>query len=212
MCIRDRLTSDKKMVIMHDGTLDRTTNCTGTVSSRTLAYIKNCRTPRGQHPPSLRQLLQHVDAYPDSIGLFLELKGSWTYSQVYRAVTEAISYSIDDITFDSFSTSNLDKVRRSNDALPDEDAGKNVAVALGAHTSPPMPLQQICDRYSGYFAMLDYVKTDLTHYLQNECNPPTSVAVWGVRTDVDLEQAYETKAAVIGADDPKAAVKWLASR
>lgn len=32
-------TSDGQLVLMHDGTLDRTTNCTGPVAQQTLAYI-----------------------------------------------------------------------------------------------------------------------------------------------------------------------------
>src|SRR5215207_391837 len=56
-----RLTSDKKMVIIHDRRLDRTTDCNGLVSSKSLAAIKACETPRGKNPPSLRGLLQWAE-------------------------------------------------------------------------------------------------------------------------------------------------------
>jgi glycerophosphoryl diester phosphodiesterase len=39
-----QLSSDGKMVVIHDKTLDRTTNCTGYVKDQTLAYINACDT------------------------------------------------------------------------------------------------------------------------------------------------------------------------
>ena len=63
-----QITSDAQMVIMHDSTIDRTTNRTGRVHDRTLAYIKAAylelpvdRDGNGNddnttyHPPSLNQ-------------------------------------------------------------------------------------------------------------------------------------------------------------
>ena len=48
-----QLSSDGKMVVIHDKTLDRTTDCTGYVKDQTLAYINACNTePAGPHPPS----------------------------------------------------------------------------------------------------------------------------------------------------------------
>ena len=39
-----QLSSDGKMVVIHDKTLDRTTDCTGYVKDQTLAYINACNT------------------------------------------------------------------------------------------------------------------------------------------------------------------------
>ena len=65
-----QVTSDNQLVVMHDETLNRTTNCTGEVRKRTLAYIKKCwmelpidRNGNGDpdntdyHPPSVSQAL-----------------------------------------------------------------------------------------------------------------------------------------------------------
>ena len=68
-----QVTSDNQLVVMHDETLNRTTNCTGDVRKRTLPYIKNCwmelpidRNGNGDpdnmnyHPPSVSQALDAV--------------------------------------------------------------------------------------------------------------------------------------------------------
>ena len=65
-----QVTSDNQLVVMHDETLNRTTNCTGEIRKRTLPYIKKCwmelpidRNGNGDddntdyHPPSVSQAL-----------------------------------------------------------------------------------------------------------------------------------------------------------
>jgi glycerophosphoryl diester phosphodiesterase len=95
-----QVTSDNQLVVMHDDTLNRTTNCTGGVRQRTLPYIKKCwmelpidRNGNGDpdntdyHPPSVSQAL---DALKNRVGpdgqpmkIDIELKGSyWTQSTV----------------------------------------------------------------------------------------------------------------------------------
>jgi len=46
-----RLTRDNEIILMHDATVDRTTNGTGAVANLTLAEIKNLHTRRPQDPP-----------------------------------------------------------------------------------------------------------------------------------------------------------------
>jgi glycerophosphoryl diester phosphodiesterase len=95
-----QVTSDNQLVVMHDSTLNRTTNCTGGVRQRTLSYIKNCwmELPidlnhngdddnQPYHPPSVSQALDDLkdqngpDGHP--IKIDIEIKGSyWTQSTV----------------------------------------------------------------------------------------------------------------------------------
>ena len=82
-----QLSSDGKMVVIHDKTLNRTTDCTGYVKERTLAYIKACDTePAGSHPPSFRQVLTYLKG--TDLEIRAELKGTWTSSQVQKFVNE----------------------------------------------------------------------------------------------------------------------------
>ena len=61
------ITQDGKIVVMHDDTLDRTTNCTGCVSAMTLNEIQACRlldgagAPTQEPPPTLLEVYSAVD-------------------------------------------------------------------------------------------------------------------------------------------------------
>jgi len=76
-----RRTADNRVVVMHDGTVDRTTDGTGSVSAMTLAQLQQFDAgswfgPQfaGTPPPALRDVMAAVkDAYPDAI-LYLDCK------------------------------------------------------------------------------------------------------------------------------------------
>lgn len=53
-------TVDERLVLLHDWTLDRTTNCTGAVHKQKWAAISKCRTSNGAKLPSLAAALAEV--------------------------------------------------------------------------------------------------------------------------------------------------------
>ena len=56
-----RSTSDHRLVVLHDGTLDRTTNCTGIVYELTLEQVRACLTDgNGQPVPTLDEVLDYL--------------------------------------------------------------------------------------------------------------------------------------------------------
>jgi glycerophosphoryl diester phosphodiesterase len=209
-----RVTKDGKMVIMHDSTLDRTTNCTGKVADRTLAYIKACTTPRGQHPPSLRQLLTWEAAQAGERELMLELKGNWTQTRVNGFVNEATNYpAIRFITASSFNTANLDKVAVANDNLPSVKDPRAPSRAFIEGGDPTLAPFRVCDRYDGWHNSVSYTKKSYVHELQQVCNPPTLVAVYGgLNTPTEYQAAWDTGAWVMTVEDPKGARAWLTNR
>jgi len=56
-----RSTSDHRLVVLHDVTLDRTTNCTGIVYELTFEQVRACRTDgNGQPVPTLDDVLDYL--------------------------------------------------------------------------------------------------------------------------------------------------------
>src|SRR5690606_29575057 len=66
-----RMTSDGILVIMHDATLNRTTNGTGVVEEITADKIRAVRTKKGNPVPTLGDLLVFLNARP---GLYVEFE------------------------------------------------------------------------------------------------------------------------------------------
>jgi glycerophosphoryl diester phosphodiesterase len=112
-----QLSSDEKMVVIHDKTLDRTTSCTGYVKDQTLSYIKACDSePAGSDPPSFRQALVYLKG--TDLMIRAELKGTWTSRQVERFVDEIALQGLTSRTIAaSFSTTNLTHAKTHDPAL-----------------------------------------------------------------------------------------------
>jgi glycerophosphoryl diester phosphodiesterase len=74
-----RFTSDNVPIIMHDETVDRTTNGTGAVAALTYAQIAEMRTDDDQPVPTLRDFIN--DESVDGAYAFVELKVNPTEAQ-----------------------------------------------------------------------------------------------------------------------------------
>ena len=70
-----RRTADRRLILMHDARIDRTTEGRGLVAEMRLARLQRVRTRDGQRIPTLEEAL---DAVSGRAGLMLELKGRGT--------------------------------------------------------------------------------------------------------------------------------------
>lgn len=82
-----RLTADGYMIVMHDATLDRTTNCQGSVDAWTLRRVRqDCRADDGQVIPTASSLLKAADGR--AMNLLIEVKpdsqARWDTDQMER--------------------------------------------------------------------------------------------------------------------------------
>jgi glycerophosphoryl diester phosphodiesterase len=71
-----RLTTDDEVVVFHDDVLDRLTEETGRVDTRTLGALRSMKLKgSNERIPTLADLLDQVSG---RVPLFIELKGTWT--------------------------------------------------------------------------------------------------------------------------------------
>lgn len=112
-----QVTSDSAAVIIHDATVDRTTNGTGTVSSMSLAELRAldaCSKKGPQWTPCQIPLAEEMIAKVRGRGmLILDLKGPWPDSQLRKLLAMVRDYGMTDVTMvTSFELDHLTRVRR----------------------------------------------------------------------------------------------------
>lgn len=74
-----RKTKDNELVVIHNADVNKTTNGTGAVNELTLEEIKGLVTEKGEHVPTLEEVL---DAVARRVKVLIELKETGTEEQV----------------------------------------------------------------------------------------------------------------------------------
>lgn len=130
------LTLDGHLVIIHDDTVDRTTNGSGRVGAMTLAQLRALDAGQGRQIPLLQEVL---DVVRGRAILLLELKGPFTPDPVARAVMA--NRMQEQVIFTSFHFGRLARIKQIDARLqtgatfgdPPADALEE-SLALGAST------------------------------------------------------------------------------
>lgn len=119
-------TADNQVVVIHDFTLDHTTNLKGRVGERTLAEIKQADAGKGERVPTLNETL---DLTLGKVRLYLEIKDPRAAAEVLRMIrarrcqTEVMLASFD-----------IELMRRLGEEVRDIELG----VILGNETLNPV--------------------------------------------------------------------------
>lgn len=119
-----RLTSDNKVVVIHDKRVDRTTDGRGLVSDYTLKELKKLEP----EIPALSELLEMLK--DTSIKLVVEIKDGINYPEIIEKVMNLIQeyHLVDQVTISAFHLQVLNKVKKIE---PD------IKTAFLAHCSSP---------------------------------------------------------------------------
>ena len=82
-----RVTSDGQLVVMHDKTVDRTTDGSGRIDQLTLADIRNLRAgPSGERVPTFAEVLALVEGTP--VRILADVKAGTPLEPVLREIPE----------------------------------------------------------------------------------------------------------------------------
>ena len=105
-----RKTKDNELVVIHNADVNKTTNGNGPVSSFTLEEIKKFVVEKGEHIPTLEDVL---DTVGKRVKILVELKEEGTEEKVIELIRR--KKLMDDVIIISFNEDVLRKVRELND-------------------------------------------------------------------------------------------------
>jgi glycerophosphoryl diester phosphodiesterase len=106
------LTKDRKLIVIHDITVNRTTNGQGYVWDYTLEEIKRLDAGKGEQVPTLQEVINVVKG---KAVLQIELKGLDVEEEVVRAVEK--NRIVDEVVISSFRHFMVKKVKTLNSRL-----------------------------------------------------------------------------------------------
>ena len=106
------LTKDNRLIVMHDETVERTTNGTGAIRNLTFAEIRSLDAGKGEHVPTLTEVLEVVK---DRAILLIELKGEGVEEQAVQTVQKM--QMDEQVIFTSFHLDRIRKVKNLDSSL-----------------------------------------------------------------------------------------------
>lgn len=169
------LSRDGALVVMHDPTLDRTTNGTGPIADRTLEELRALDAGLGERIPVFEEVL---DAVGPSLPIQAEIKDAAAARSLAKVLRERDL--LDRVSVISFHDSALVEIKG---LLPDV---RTVLVAGGTGTRPDFP-----DRARAVGARLVSLElSKLTQQAVDRCHQAgIDVMGWTVNTERDLALA-----------------------
>ncbi|MFC4775591.1 glycerophosphodiester phosphodiesterase [Paenibacillus sp. GCM10023252] len=183
-----QLSKDGRLVIIHDTTVDRTTDGTGTVRSLTYEELSQLDAGsffspafQGEKIPTLEQVL---DEYRGKIGILIEIKASYLYPGIEQKVADALSdRNLDKpnngkVIIQSFETASVEKFHK---LLPD--------IPVGILTSSA---NQLTDEALAQFSTYaDYINPNLAYISEDLVNRvhalDMGIMAWTVRNAVYVQ-------------------------
>ncbi len=185
-----RFTADNKMVVIHDDTLDRTTNGTGRVGDRTLRELKVLDAGRGERIPELSEVISLAKLYNRS--LVIELKEEGMEIPVLDAITEA------DMTGDVIVVSFLHHSLRN---LKDT-GGASIKTGAIIACVPVNPVRLVQDAEAdAIFPKYERIKCN-REFVDVCTDSGIEVYPWTVNTKQDLLNAIDLGVDGIATDQP----------
>ena len=180
-----RATADDELVVIHDDSVDRTTDGTGRVDSLPLSELRALDAGDGQSVPTLAEVLDFLA--DEDVGLRIELKERGVGGRVIEAVTERGLEARTTIT--SFDFEALEEV-----------AGGPVRVGVIA-PEPTDEVLEVVDRLgaAALFVSVDAVDADA---VEAAASRAIELGVWTVNDEAGVDRAVSVGVDSITTDRP----------
>ena len=106
-----------ELIVIHDSSLDRTTNGTGEITELTYNEIQNFKTTSGYTIPTLKNTLNFCSK---KCHIHIELKGKGTAKKTAELISTLVkkgNWNYDELTISSFKLSRLKKIQKINPSI-----------------------------------------------------------------------------------------------
>ncbi|UCD73282.1 MAG: glycerophosphodiester phosphodiesterase, partial [Candidatus Bathyarchaeota archaeon] len=189
------LTKDGELVVIHDETVDRTTNGHGRIRDLTFEEIRGLDAGKGELVPTLQEV---IDLTRDQVILQVELKGLGVEHKAVETVEEADI--IDHVVFSSFRHPALKTVKKLN---------HNIATGVLFVCRPINPVQLALDAEAGAIhPNVSFVDEDLVH---NAHALGLLVRAWNSDDEEEMRRLIGTGIDALGSNRPDLLVKVVRS-
>ncbi len=189
-----RISRDRVPVIIHDPTLDRTTNGTGFVREYTLAELKRLDAGEGEPIPTLAEVLA-LDI--GECGFVIELKEGGYEDLVAALVKEAGRSKVLVVSFDA------DCLRRIAPLLPDAGIGY-------IFRSPGADPVRVAASIPASYILLRFIDTT-QELIDTSRRAGLKMFVWTLNSEEEFEEASTIGVRGIVTDDPFSARVFFGS-
>jgi len=185
------LTRDRRLVVMHDRTVDRTTNGAGAVADLTFAEIRELDAGKGEKVPTLLEVLEVIKGRTK---IHIEMKGEGTPGPVVDAVRRL------DMVADVVVTSgDTDRIRTVKELCP------AIAVEHIYGDPPPDAIERALSAGAGRVSVNIH---HITHeYVRAAHENGLLVIAWPPNTEEEVKRALSFGVDMICSDYPDVALR-----
>jgi len=166
-----RETRDGQIVVIHDETLERTTNGRGYVHQMSFSELRKLDAGKGERIPTLQEV---IDLVKGRVGLVIELKDSTTADKVAEILAE--NNFTDQTLVTSFIHSAVKTIKELNPQLK---------TGVIFRSAPIKPSQLALDANAN--ALFPYYKYVTTQMIEDAHNNQLTANVWTVDTREEIE-------------------------
>ena len=185
------LTRDQHLVVIHDTTVDRTTDGQGAIADLTLAEVKQLEAGKGERIPTLQEV---IDLVRGKVILQIELKGPDTAEPVIQAVEQ--NSMENEVLLTSFVHDRLREARQLNPYL-----------RLGALWSNPPP--DACEQAVDMGAEAIHIQhLNIDSQLVGEAHAHgLMIRAWNPDTVEEIQRVVDLGVDAIGSNRPDLLIK-----
>ena len=186
------LNKDKEIVVIHDSTVDRTTNGTGPISSYTIDEMKKLDAGKGETIPTLQEVIDLTD---NKVRLVIELKEEGTEQKVVGLINK--NNLEDNVYVISFWHSLVKTVRDINNRI------KTGVLLVGCPVDACIATQASASALVMKYTFLNRRFVEIAH------KEGLKVFIWNIDDRHLLKRYVDMGVDGIGSNDPRVLVEYF---